>query len=101
MIPQDTAVTQMHSNAYRNPEQLSEGAVLVVGAGSSGTQIADELLATGKQVYLSVGPHDRPPVTTVGAILYGGWVLGKWDSEPEASNAAHITIACDCYMCCI
>ncbi len=74
VIPQDTAVTQIHSNAYRNPEQLSEGAMLVVGAGSSGTQIADELLASGKQVYLSVGPHDRPPRHYRGRDLYGGLV---------------------------
>jgi putative flavoprotein involved in K+ transport len=94
VIPQDTAVTQMHSNAYRNPEQLSEGAVLVVGAGSSGTQIADELLASGKQVYLSVGPHDRPPRHYRGRdFVWWLGVLGKWDSEPEASNTAHITIA--------
>jgi len=38
-----------------------EGAVLVVGAGSSGVQIADELQRAGRQVYLSVGAHDRPP----------------------------------------
>jgi len=35
----------MHSVGYRNPGQLPEGAVLVVGSGSSGTQIAEELLA--------------------------------------------------------
>ena len=52
---------QIHSNAYRNPDQLPEGAVLVVGAGSSGVQIADELLRAGRRVYLSVGSHDRPP----------------------------------------
>ena len=38
---------QIHSSAYRNPGQLPEGAVLVVGAGSSGAQIADELLRAG------------------------------------------------------
>ena len=48
VIPQDTTDTQFHSGAYRNPEQISEGAVLMVGAGPSGTQIADELLASRK-----------------------------------------------------
>ena len=61
IAPQDAALTQIHSAQYRNPQQLPEGAVLVVGAGSSGVQIADELQRAGKQVYLSVGPHDRPP----------------------------------------
>lgn len=94
VIPEDAAVTQIHSNAYRNPEQLSEGAVLVVGAGSSGTQIADELLASGKQVYLSVGPHDRPPRHYRGRdFVWWLGVLGKWDSEPAVSNTAHVTIA--------
>jgi putative flavoprotein involved in K+ transport len=34
LIPEDAGISQIHSNAYRNPEQLPEGAVLVVGAGS-------------------------------------------------------------------
>lgn len=94
VVPEDAAVAQIHSNAYRNPEQLSEGAVLVVGAGSSGTQIADELLASGKQVYLSVGPHDRPPRHYRGRdFVWWLGVLGKWDSEPAVSNTAHVTIA--------
>jgi putative flavoprotein involved in K+ transport len=41
--------------------QLREGAVLVIGAGSSGVQIAEELVRAGRPVYLSVGPHSRPP----------------------------------------
>ncbi len=94
VIPEDAEVTQSHSNTYRNPEQLPEGAVLVVGAGSSGTQIADELLAAGRQVYLSVGPHDRPPRHYRGRdFVWWLGVLGKWDSEPAASNTAHVTIA--------
>jgi putative flavoprotein involved in K+ transport len=40
VIPDDADVMQMHSNAYYNPQQISDGAVLVIGAGSSGTQIA-------------------------------------------------------------
>ena len=41
--PRDSAIHQIHSAKYYNPQQLPEGAVLVVGAGSSGVQIADEL----------------------------------------------------------
>ena len=46
-FPPRTGVLQMHSAGYRNPGQLPEGAVLVVGSGSSGTQIAEELLECG------------------------------------------------------
>ena len=59
MVPAETDVLQMHSTAYRNPAQLPDGAVLVVGSGSSGTQIAEELLEVGRKVFLSVGPHER------------------------------------------
>ena len=46
---------QVHASRYFNPEQLPPGAVLVVGAGASGAQIAEELLRAGRRVYLSVG----------------------------------------------
>jgi putative flavoprotein involved in K+ transport len=52
---------QVHSSAYRNPNQLPPGAVLVVGSGASGCQIADDLQRSGRQVYLSVGRHSRVP----------------------------------------
>ena len=57
---ENNRITQIHSSQYRNPDQLPEGGVLVIGAGSSGAQIADELLRAGKSVHLSVGPHDLP-----------------------------------------
>jgi putative flavoprotein involved in K+ transport len=46
---------QLHTCTYRRPEQLPHGAVLVVGSGQSGCQIADELIASGRKVFLSVG----------------------------------------------
>ena len=49
------AVLQLHTSAYRRPDQLPDGAVLVVGSGQSGCQIADELLDAGREVHLSVG----------------------------------------------
>ncbi|MFP6594271.1 MAG: NAD(P)/FAD-dependent oxidoreductase [Dehalococcoidia bacterium] len=90
VVPEDAEITQLHSNDYRNPDQLPEGVVLVVGAGASGTQIADELLNAGKPVYLSVGPHDRLPRSYRGRD-YVWWigVLGKWD----AVGMEHMTIA--------
>jgi len=55
------AVAQVHASGYRNPAQLPDGAVLVVGSGASGCQIVEDLLAAGRTVYLSVGRHRRYP----------------------------------------
>jgi putative flavoprotein involved in K+ transport len=46
---------------YRNPGQLAEGGVLVVGASASGAQIADEIQRSGRQVTIAVGEHVRLP----------------------------------------
>jgi putative flavoprotein involved in K+ transport len=94
IVPGDGVPVQMHSSGYRNPGQLPDGAVLVVGAGSSGVQIADELLAAGRRVYLSVGPHDRPPRRYRGRdFCWWLGVLGKWDAETPPQGAEHVTIA--------
>ncbi|MFE7131829.1 flavin-containing monooxygenase [Streptomyces sp. NPDC057638] len=57
----DPSLTQIHSHHYRNPPSLPDGAVLVVGAGISGQQIADELADAGRRVFLSVGRHHAWP----------------------------------------
>lgn len=90
----DPAITQLHSNAYRNPGALPEGAVLVVGAGSSGAQIAEELVRAGRKVFLSVGPHDRPPRRYRGQDFVW-WLgkLGKWDAKAPTPGTEHVTIA--------
>lgn len=94
VVPQDSGLVQMHSAAYRNPDQLPPGAVLVVGAGSSGVQIAVELRKAGREVYLSVGPHDRPPRRYRGRdnVWWLG-VLGKWDDATPPAGAEHVTIS--------
>lgn len=93
IVPADAGFAQMHSADYRNPAQLPEGAVLVVGAGSSGVQIADELMRAGKKVYLSVGPHDRPPRSYRGRdFVWWLGVLNKWDME-ATPGVEHTTIA--------
>ncbi|MET0428267.1 MAG: NAD(P)-binding domain-containing protein, partial [Microvirga sp.] len=53
------AIAQIHSNQYRNPEQLPEGEVLVVGSGQSGAQIAEDLHLAGRKVHLAVGDAPR------------------------------------------
>jgi putative flavoprotein involved in K+ transport len=55
----DSAVSQIHSEQYRNADQLPEGAVLVVGTGQSGAQIAEDLHLAGRQVHLAVGSAPR------------------------------------------
>ena len=94
IVPNNQNVVQMHSTGYRNPEQLPVGSVLVVGSGSSGVQIADELLQSGKEVYLSVGPHDRPP-RRYRDRDYVWWlgVLGHWDKQTPTIGKEHVTIA--------
>ncbi len=94
VVPPETGIVQMHSNAYRNPGQLPAGAVLVIGAGSSGAQIADELSRAGRRVYLSVGRHQRPPRRYRG-VDFCWWlgVLGQWDAEAPDPAVKHVTIA--------
>jgi len=94
VIPDLPGIKQMHSTAYRNPDQLGEGAVLVIGAGSSGSQIAEEILASGRQTYLSIGAHDRPPRNYRGKDFVW-WLgkLGKWEMKRPPAGAEHVTIA--------
>ncbi|MFR9730660.1 flavin-containing monooxygenase [Saccharopolyspora sp. MS10] len=94
VVPADAGPVQLHSSDYRNPSQLPEGAVLVVGAGSSGVQIADELRRSGRRVLLSVGPHDRPPRRYRGRdFCWWLGVLGLWDADTPPQGARHVTIA--------
>jgi putative flavoprotein involved in K+ transport len=94
LVPADTGILQFHSSAYRNPAELREGAVLIIGAGSSGAQIADELARAGRHVYLSVGPHNRPPRRYRGRdFVWWLGVLGEWDAKVVLPGTEHVTIA--------
>ncbi|MFG1817654.1 flavin-containing monooxygenase [Kribbella sp. NPDC049174] len=57
----DPTIVQLHSTQYRNPSQLRDGAVLVVGAGNSGAEIAIEA-ASGHQTWLSGRDTGQEPV---------------------------------------
>ena len=94
VLPADTGPLQLHSASYRNPGQLPEGAVLVVGGGWSGGQIAEGRMRTGRRVYLSIGPHDRPPRRYRGRdnVWWLG-VLGKWNADSPGPGTEHVTIA--------
>ncbi|SPH19620.1 putative oxidoreductase CzcO [Ascidiaceihabitans donghaensis] len=94
IVPAAAPVTQIHSADYRNPDQLDAGAVMVVGAGSSGAQIADELNRAGRNVFLSVGPHDRPPRRYRGRdFVWWLGVLGLWDLAAQEPGTEHVTIS--------
>ncbi|MEU6415450.1 NAD(P)/FAD-dependent oxidoreductase [Microbispora sp. NPDC046933] len=67
----DPHVTQLHSSRYRRPEQLPMGEILVVGAGNTGVQIAEELAGTGRRVRLSVSSMGRAlPQRVLGRDLF-------------------------------
>jgi putative flavoprotein involved in K+ transport len=94
VVPDSSGLLQIHSSSYRNPQQLPDGGILVVGAGSSGVQIAEELQRSGRQVFLSVGPHDRPPRQYRGKdFCWWLGVLGKWELSAPPKGAEHVTIA--------
>jgi putative flavoprotein involved in K+ transport len=58
-LPPD--VEQVHSSTYKSPQQLADGAVLVVGSGQSGCQIAEDLHLAGRKVHLVTGGAPRCP----------------------------------------
>ena len=65
-------IVQLHTHDYRNPGQLPDGAVLVVGSGQSGCQVVDDLLYAGRNVHLCVGKAGRLP------RRYRGCDIVKW-----------------------
>jgi len=67
-LPSD--VLQVHVVDYRRPDLLPEGAVLVVGSGASGAQIAEELVAAGRATFLCVSRHRRVPRRILGQDVF-------------------------------
>src|SRR3990170_6820036 len=77
-LPDDLVVSS--AGSYRNPEALPKGAVLVVGSGQSGCQIAEDLLEAGREVYLSVSKVARVPRSYRGRDIVAWWKdMGFWD----------------------
>jgi putative flavoprotein involved in K+ transport len=95
-------VLQLHSGRYVRPEQLPPGAVLVVGSGQSGCQIANELNRSGRRVFLSVGRCPSVPLH-YRRRQFGVWAveLGLMDDtveslpSPSARLAGNPTVSSD------
>ena len=98
-LPND--VHQLHTGAYRNPGELPSGAVLVVGSGPSGQQIADELARAGRRVYIATGHHRPLPRRYRGRDVYWwmdriGMLRRTIDSLPSTAspqNAPSVVLA--------
>ena len=75
-----SSISQLAPIHYRNPAQVADGRVLVVGASASGAQIADELQRAGRDVTLAVGDHVRLPRTYRGMDIHW-WMdaIGRLD----------------------
>ena len=83
------SVVQLHSMEYKNPSTLPEGAVLVVGTGQSGAQIAQELYQSGRKVYLSIGSAGRVPRRYRGKDITDWFTrVGMFDTKVEELKSA-------------
>jgi len=84
-------IMQLHSCDYRNPRQLPPGAVLVVGGGTSGAEIAYELKKAGRQVYLSIGSYRKAPRRYRGRDIFW-WIeeLKFWDRPAQPSSPGRL-----------
>jgi putative flavoprotein involved in K+ transport len=79
------SIQQVTPRGYRNPEQLEDGGVLVVGASATGLQLAEEIQLSGRQVTLAVGEHVRLPRSYRGLdIQWWMDVIGLLDEGLDA-----------------
>ena len=77
----DPGIVQLHSQRYRNPDQLPPGATLVAGSGQSGVQIAEDLLRAGRRVYLCIGSRGWLPRRYLGKDITTWYVeMGLFDT---------------------
>ena len=94
-VPLPPGIPAVTAADYRNPGQLPEGGVLVVGASASGIQIAEELARSGRPVTLAVGEHVRLPRTyrgrdTLWWMDASGLFDERWDAVPDLVRARNL-----------
>jgi len=78
-------ITQLHTANYRSAVVLPPGAVVIVGSGQSGCQIAEDLLSAGRTVYLCTSKVGRAPRRYRGRDLLAWWIDMKWLDVTYAS----------------
>lgn len=91
------ALQQVLSTQYREPGQLPDGGVLIVGASSTGAQLAEEIHASGRPVTLSVGDHTRVPRRYRGRDVYAWMETTGMLDDPALDNGnleAAVAAAC-------
>lgn len=89
-------VMSLHTSEYRRPGQLPDGAVVIVGSGQSGCQIAEELLAAGRSVTLSVGRCPWLPRRYRGVELMRWMIdLGLADQTVETLPSPEARLLCN------
>ena len=93
-VPAD--ILQLHTSEYRRPSQLPDGSVLIAGSGQSGCQIAEELLAAGRRVVLSVSRCAWIPRRYRGRDMMR-WMAdaGMWEQTPDALPSPDARLACN------
>jgi len=90
--PSITALTPL---SYRDPGQLPDGGVLVVGASATGVQLAAEIHRSGRPVTLAVGEHVRLPRTYRGRDIFWwlqatGLLAERYDQIDDLTRARHL-----------
>jgi putative flavoprotein involved in K+ transport len=88
----DPSLAQMSPIKYREPAQLPKGAVLVVGASSTGAQLAEEIHASGRPVTLAVGAHTRMPRRYRGRDIYA-WMETSGVLDDPAVESGNLAAA--------
>ena len=89
------SVTTLTPLTYRDPGQLADGGVLVVGASATGVQLADEIHRSGRPVTLAVGEHVRLPRTYRGRDIFwwldaAGVLDERYDEVDDLTRARHL-----------
>jgi putative flavoprotein involved in K+ transport len=93
------SIFQIHTSQYRSPDALPAGAVLVVGTGQSGCQIAEELNEAGRRVYLSLGRCGRLPRRYRGRdIVWWVQAQGQFEQTLEALSPPEARFACNPHL---
>jgi len=89
------SITTLTPLTYRDPGQLPDGGVLVVGASASGVQLASEIHRSGRPVTLAVGEHVRLPRTYRGRDIFWwlettGLLAERYDQVDDLTRARHL-----------